>query len=210
MTVIILAAGTSRRFGQDKQLYCIHDLPVIIHTCRAMQVIARPLVIVCRYPDAMRVLLQTHAINADCIQGGDTRAESAYAGICFSITTYQPTRIWLHDGARPWASPDLLARLDAGLTAAYSGCIPVLPVSDTIKRVRQSVIIETLDRTGLVRVQTPQVFWATAIAAAFETQDYLDCPDDASVVEQAGGQINTITGCSKNIKLTYPHDLNHT
>jgi len=100
-------------------------------------------------------------------------------------------------------SDEMVERVLAPLSEGYDGAVPVLPVSDTVKRVRGSEVAETLERDGLVVAQTPQAFLATSLrrAAAGEGSD---C---ASLVEAQGGRIKAVEGDPRLLKVTSPEDL---
>ena len=127
-----------------------------------------------------------------------------------SIPTRPPS--WCHDAARPLAKPDLFrAVLEALRRADAAGSISALPVSDTIERVAPGAgpgdlrVAETLDRSSLVAVQTPQAFDAAALRHAHEGDP--DATDDAALVEALGLVVCVVPGDPDNLKLTTPADL---
>jgi 2-C-methyl-D-erythritol 4-phosphate cytidylyltransferase len=85
------------------------------------------------------------------------------------------------------------------------GAIPVLPVTDTLKRTAAGMVRSTEDRDGLVLVQTPQAFVAATLRAAHGTAD--DATDDAGLLERLGATVCTVAGDPFNLKLTRPEDL---
>jgi 2-C-methyl-D-erythritol 4-phosphate cytidylyltransferase len=111
--------------------------------------------------------------------------------------------ILVHDAARPLVSDALVERLIHALGEGYDGAIPALPVVDTVKRVRDGVVVETLPRAELVAVQTPQAFVAPVLRAAAAGEG-TDC---ASLVEAAGGRIRVVEGDPRLLKITTPDDL---
>jgi 2-C-methyl-D-erythritol 4-phosphate cytidylyltransferase len=113
--------------------------------------------------------------------------------------------IVVHDAARPLASPMLFAAVIAAVRAGADAAVPGLPVSDTLKRVAGDLVIETVPREGLVAVQTPQAFGATALRRAHERGG--DASDDAMLVEQGGGVVRVVAGEIRNLKITVPDDL---
>ena len=92
----------------------------------------------------------------------------------------------------------------AGQSGA-DGAVPVLPVTDTLKRVADGQVIATVDREGLVAVQTPQAFRASVLRRAH--RDQAEGTDDASLLESIGATVRTVPGDPRNLKLTVPHDL---
>ncbi len=143
------------------------------------------------------------------VHGGDTRQASVRAGL-EALAGDRPDVVLIHDAARPFASRDLIARaIDA---AAESGAaIPGLTVTDTIKAIdRHGHVGETLDRSTLRAVQTPQAFAFAPILEAHrravrEGRD--DFTDDAAIAEWVGMQVRVFDGESGNIKITHPEDF---
>lgn len=143
------------------------------------------------------------------------------------------THIAVHDAARPAVDAALIARvLDAA--RLYPAVIPAVPVTSTVKRVGADVetqsaeddeladailgdvgrptvesqrVVETLDRSNLVAVQTPQVFEAELLRRAYAASDLSGVTDDASVVERAGVEVRVVRGDVRNIKVTTREDL---
>jgi 2-C-methyl-D-erythritol 4-phosphate cytidylyltransferase len=118
--------------------------------------------------------------------------------------------IVVHDAARPLASAELHQAVVAAVHAGADAVIPGVPVSDTIKRVAHdehgdAVVVETLDRSQLVAVQTPQAFRADLLRAAHAER--ADATDDAALVEAIGGTVVVVAGEATNLKITGPHDL---
>lgn len=111
----------------------------------------------------------------------------------------------VHDGARPAASVALFERVVEAVRAGADAAVPGLPVPDTVKRVRDGVVVETLPRAELVAVQTPQAFRAAALRAA-HAQD-AEATDDAALVESAGGRVVIVEGEEANRKITTPADI---
>ena len=110
-----------------------------------------------------------------------------------------------HDVARPLASPKLFSAVLAPLDRA-DGAIPILPVSDTVKRVAESVIVETVPREGLALAQTPQAFRREALEEA-HARDTDEATDDAVLLERAGFRVAVVPGEPSNVKITVPEDL---
>jgi 2-C-methyl-D-erythritol 4-phosphate cytidylyltransferase len=113
--------------------------------------------------------------------------------------------IVVHDAARPLASPALFRAVIAAVEAGADAAIPALPVRDTIKQVAGEQVVGTVERAGLVAVQTPQAFRAEVLRAAHRGHD--EATDDAALVEVAGGKVVIVAGDAANLKLTEPDDL---
>jgi 2-C-methyl-D-erythritol 4-phosphate cytidylyltransferase/2-C-methyl-D-erythritol 2,4-cyclodiphosphate synthase len=143
---------------------------------------------------------------AAAVPGGETRALSVAAGL--AQVAGDAEAILVHDAARPFASPELVDRLLAAL-GEHDGAIPALPVTDTVKRVRDGVVAETLDRGELRAVQTPQAFRAAALREAFSgsADAVRGATDCASLVEAAGFAVAAVAGDPGNLKITTPDDL---
>jgi 2-C-methyl-D-erythritol 4-phosphate cytidylyltransferase len=105
--------------------------------------------------------------------------------------------------------PGLVARLIAALAEGFDGAVPVLPVSDTVKRVRDGVVEKTLARDSLVVVQTPQAFVASVLRAALGRagDGSAQATDCSSLVEAAGGRVRVVEGDERLLKVTTPADL---
>ena len=114
--------------------------------------------------------------------------------------------VLVHDAARPLLDHAVVERLLGALGEGFDGAVPVLPVPDTLKRVRGREVSETVDRDGMVVAQTPQAFLAPTLRSAF-AGDLADMTDCASVVEQAGGRIAVVDGDPRLLKVTTPADL---
>ena len=103
---------------------------------------------------------------------------------------------------------DLDHRVIARLTLCdVDGVVPALSVPDTVKRVRDGIVIDTVDRSDLVTVQTPQGFRLDALRAAHHTFPGMDATDDAGLVEANGGRVAIVDGDVDNFKVTFPNDL---
>lgn len=138
---------------------------------------------------------------AASVAGGATRAESVRAGL--AEVPEEAAVILVHDAARPLVTDAVIERLLQQLVEGYDGAVPGLPVADTVKRVRGGVVAETLDRSELFAVQTPQAFVASALRAAAAGEG-TDC---ASLVETRGGRIRVVEGDPRLLKITTRDDL---
>lgn len=114
--------------------------------------------------------------------------------------------VLVHDAARPLLDHAVVERLLGALGEGFDGAVPVLPVPDTLKRVRGREVSETVDRNGMVVAQTPQAFLAPTLRSAFAA-DLVDMTDCASLVERTGGRIAVVDGDPRLLKVTTPADL---
>ena len=119
--------------------------------------------------------------------------------------------VLVHDAARPLLTTELARRRSAllKLTRAIDAAIAAVPMTDTVKRVRDGVVSETLERSELWAVQTPQVFRRAALERALDVPDEVlaQATDDAWLVERAGGRVGVVKASSENLKVTTPLDL---
>ncbi len=143
-------------------------------------------------------------------EGGNDRRESVYKGL--KILPSACTVALIHDAARPLLRENLLQRcLKPILSEAVIGCVAGLPLHDTVKRIlpETMTVLETLDRTELWRVQTPQVFLRAALVQAHEAVSKdISVTDDVQLLELSGlGNIRMIPGDPHNLKITEPDDL---
>jgi 2-C-methyl-D-erythritol 4-phosphate cytidylyltransferase len=138
------------------------------------------------------------------VTGGATRAQSVAAALAEVPDETLVVRV--HDAARPLVEDAVIERLLGPLTEGFDGSVPVLPVADTLKRVRDGAIAETVDREGLVAAQTPQAFLAEPLRRAFRG-DLTDATDCAALVERDGGRVAVVDGDPRLLKVTTPADL---
>ena len=139
------------------------------------------------------------------VSGGPARQDSVRLGL-EALAIYRPARVLIHDGARPFPDRALVDRVIDGLDRAPAA-IPCLPMRDTIKRVEDEIIKETIDRSVLWRAQTPQGFHFDAILAAHRAAIGHDLTDDAAVAEAAGLAPLMVWGSEDNLKVTTTEDL---
>jgi 2-C-methyl-D-erythritol 4-phosphate cytidylyltransferase len=195
---VVVAAGSGDRYGAPKQYERLVGRRVLDWTLAAARASSDGVVLVVR---ADRVGDQEEADVV--VAGGDTRSMSVRAGLAAVPDDAQV--IVVHDAARPAASRSLFRTVVRAVEEGADGAIPGLPVVDTLKRTRDGVVVETVDRRGLVSAQTPQAFRAAALRNAHASD--AEATDDAALVEQAGGRVVIVPGDSDNIKLTRPGDL---
>lgn len=152
---------------------------------------------------------QNHPKLISPVTGGDTRQQSVLNGLR-ALAPYRPDLVVIHDGARPFVTPDLIYRVLHAL-AGTPGAIAAIPLADTLKRAGpQQRIAQTVERSGLWRAQTPQAFRFADILAAHEAAaaaGVADLTDDAAVAEWAGLAVTLVEGSDSNRKLTTAEDL---
>jgi 2-C-methyl-D-erythritol 4-phosphate cytidylyltransferase len=138
------------------------------------------------------------------VAGGETRAESVRAGV--AEVGEDAAVIVVHDAARPVLPEEVLERVLTALNEGWDGAVPALPLADTVKRVRDRQVVETLPRGELVAVQTPQAFPAPILREAVggELAGATDC---SALVEARGGRVTTVAGDPRLVKVTTAADL---
>jgi 2-C-methyl-D-erythritol 4-phosphate cytidylyltransferase len=138
------------------------------------------------------------------VAGGAARSESvrnALAGVPYAAV------VVIHDAARPFVTEDLVRRCIAAVESGADGAIAAAPVTDTIKEAdADGRVVRTLDRSALWSIQTPQVFRADALRKALDG-DVASATDDASLVEESGGDVRIVESTARNFKVTWPEDL---
>lgn len=210
--MVVVAAGSSQRMGQDKMLLELEGRPVLAHTLLALEGSQRvdEVVVVTREDLVGTVATLCRELGLQkvktVVRGGATRVESARLG---TLEVSQEAKlIGIHDGARPFVSSQVMEQVvdKAHQTGAAA---PAIPVQDTIKVAVNGVVEHTPDRATLFAVQTPQVFDADLIrgALAKALQDNAPITDDCSAVERLGMPVSLVEGDRSNIKLTTPADL---
>jgi 2-C-methyl-D-erythritol 4-phosphate cytidylyltransferase len=202
---IVVAAGRSERMGFDKLWEDLDGRPVLAWSIAAIASSGPDRLAVVTASEAVeRVdrLLRDAGIQGFVVEGGARRRDSVAAGVS---ALREVEWIVVHDAARPLASADLVER---GLEAVQSSgaAVPGLPLADTVKRVDGSRVIQTLDRSELRAIQTPQVFKRSLLDWALSASND-DVTDEAALIESLGGIVYTFQGQPDNLKLTYPDDL---
>jgi len=210
---IILAAGAGRRLGaaDPKAFVTIGDRPVLAVAAAAAAASPEVLSLVITAPAG----LEERA--ADCLSqlrkpfvvvtGGHTRQASVRAAL--AAVGDDIDIVAVHDAARPFAPPDLFSAVIAAVAGGSAGAIPAIPVSDTVKRVQDGVVLGTLDRRELVLAQTPQAFRMDALRAVHihAITHGVQVTDDATLLELAGHSVRVIPGDPQNFKITTLMDL---
>jgi len=196
-----VAAGLGRRFGAEKQFLFLSGRPVHLWAVEATRSVASGVVLV--VPPG-RENDQELLVGADrVVPGGETRSASVRAGL--RAVPEDAAIIVVHDAVRPMASDELFRAVVSAVAAGAEGAIPGVPLADTVKCVEDGVVRSTLDRSNLVRVQTPQAFRASTLRRGHASDP--DATDDSAVVEALGAQIVVVPGEEGNVKITSPADL---
>jgi len=139
------------------------------------------------------------------VAGGETRGESVRIGV--GEVADDASVILVHDAARPLLPDEVVERLLVALNEGWDGAVPGLPVVDTVKRVQDGAVAETLPRAELVTVQTPQAFVASVLRSALAGKNVEQATDCAALVEAQGGRVKVVEGDSRLLKVTTVEDL---
>ncbi len=210
-TILIVAGGRGTRMGgpQPKQFLELAGRPVLMHTLEAFDrwdASARLIVVLPEDQiDTWKRLCEAHVFGRihRVVAGGETRFHSVRNGLGAVASN---GLIAVHDGVRPLVAPSVIA---ACFAAAADGgaAVPVVPVVESVREVDADGGSRPVDRTRLRVVQTPQVFRADVLRAAYCLPYDPRFTDDASVVEASGVAVRLVPGNRENIKLTTPMDL---
>jgi 2-C-methyl-D-erythritol 4-phosphate cytidylyltransferase len=209
---VIAAAGRGERLGSDrpKAFAKLHDRPLLAESLERLEtsdwIDAIVIVVPVGWEEPSILLAEELgcAKVSACVSGGESRAESVRAGV--GEVDDEAIVIAVHDAARPVLPDEVLARVLTALNEGWEGAVPALPLADTIKRVHEGEIVETLPRQELVAVQTPQAFLAPVLRDAL-AGDLAGATDCASLVEARGGRVTTVPGDSRLVKVTDSADL---
>jgi len=216
--VIVAAAGESRRMGlpegESKQFLLLAGEPVICHSVRRLCAIEQVVgIVVVLHPSHVVRFADLPVIDEVgkpvlIAEGGRQRSDSVRAGL--AAVPAEAEVIAVHDGARPLFGRHVF--LDC-LTAVSGpdgadGAVPAMAVVDTLKRADgDGRVLRTVDRRDLWTVQTPQVFRAAALRAAYERSRHGAATDDAALLEHAGASVVVVPSTPANVKITTPADL---
>lgn len=213
-SLIIPAAGIGTRmnFPVAKQFYELYDMPIILHLLKRVEMVGGISEVIVALRDQGIESFNGIVSGADLkkpiktVTGGNTRQESVHAAL--SMVSPECGLVMVHDAVRPLVTPNMM--IDAiEKTKELKATVAAVKVKDTIKEVRDGVVVRTLDRSGLFSIQTPQTFYTDIIKAAHENalREGIKGTDDAALVEADGGEVHVIPGSYDNIKITTCDDL---
>jgi 2-C-methyl-D-erythritol 4-phosphate cytidylyltransferase len=210
---VIVAAGRGDRLGLDrpKAFAKLNGRPLLAESLERLEASEWVDAIVVVAPEEWEEpsILLAEEIGAAkvsaCVTGGARRTESVRAGV--AEVPEDALVVLVHDAARPVLPPEVVERVLTPLGEGWDGAVPALPVADTLKRAgTDGTVLETVDRTGLEAVQTPQAFLAPVLreALAGEVDSATDC---AGLVEARGGRVRLVAGDARLLKVTTASDL---
>jgi len=212
---IIAAAGQGMRMAgkRPKQFLELAGTPILFHTlktfeqCDAIQEII--VVLPAQESAAFLSLANKHRFRklAKVVPGGATRAQSVLHGLQ-AVREATAEIVAVHDGVRPFVTPDEIARTVEAAKLEGAAILVSSPV-DTMKEVRDGVVVRTLQRADLRHALTPQCFRYKLLRRAYEETDVSDpeLTDESALVERLGVRIAIVEGSSRNIKITREEDM---
>jgi 2-C-methyl-D-erythritol 4-phosphate cytidylyltransferase len=212
VAAVLAAAGSGERLGADrpKAFVRLGDRPLLAESLERLEESSWVDGIVIAAPPGWEepaILLAEELgcgkVNA-CVTGGSTRGESV--GLALAEVPAEAAVVLVHDAARPLLQDEVIERVLAPLGEGWDGAVPALPVADTVKRVRGDEVVETLDRSELRTVQTPQAFVASVLRDAYSAAS-VDASDCAALVEARGGRVKVVRGDPRLVKVTDAADL---
>ena len=237
IAVIIPAGGESTRFGtKDKLAEDLGGRPLLLRTVEFFTkrddvtqiVVAGPQQSFADFKNRFETALSFHGVSI--VEGGATRSVSVKNALV-SISD-EVEVVVVHDAARPAINNDLFDRILLA-NREFSAVAAALPLNGTVKRAQENPttvvdedavvdsilgtssqgtaegykVVETVDRSGLWEIQTPQCFELSLLKLSYAQDGIEGCTDDAQVVEKFGEPVYLVNGDSRNIKVTTPQDL---
>ena len=203
---LIVAAGSGERLGagQPKALVELAGRPLVQWSIDALRDAAGIEEIVVALPPGT-----PPPAGVSAVEGGSSRSESVRRALA-GAGAGDP--VIVHDAARPLLTSELAERVMAALASQpeADAAIAAAPVTDTVKRAdRDGTVTETLERSELWAVQTPQVFRRAALERALDVPaaELARATDDAWLIERAGGRVIVVCAGEENLKVTVPLDL---
>jgi len=209
--VVIPAGGSGTRFGGErKQFKELGSDPVVVHTIRKFEL--HPLVnsiIVATPADEMERWMssvQNYRLSKvrRVVSGGETRQASVYNALA-ALQADKDDIVLIHDAVRPFVSEELISNV---VTAAieHGAAAPVLESVDTLRKNDEGFLGETLDRSVILRMQTPQAFRYGLIMEAHEKHQEGLASDDVTLAQAVGQKVKWVIGEAQNLKITKPED----
>lgn len=212
---IIAAAGQGARMAGErpKQFIELAGVPILFHTLRAFEqcdVIQEIIVVLpALETGSFLSLAKKYSLRklAKVVPGGATRAESVLHGLQ-AVREATAEIVAVHDGVRPFVTPDEIARTVKAAKLEGAAILVSSPV-DTMKEVRDGVVVKTLKRADLRNALTPQCFQYKLLRRAYEEVDVTDpdLTDESRLVERLGVRVATVEGSPRNIKITTQEDI---
>ena len=212
-SAIILAAGNSTRMGKNinKQFIKLFDKEVIYYTAQTFEKseLIDEIILVVKEEEIINFKMLIEKYNFKKVKltvGGNSRKESVYNGL--KDISDNSKKVLIHDGARPFLKEKYLIQIINALDIEDAAILAV-KTKDTIKSIENGYIVNTLKRSELINVQTPQGFKKDIILKGYEygILNNVEATDDSQLVEKLGIKVKIIYGDYDNIKITTEEDI---
>lgn len=209
-SAVIVAGGMGRRMKSktEKQFLMLSGEEILIHTVKNISkskyIKEITVVTVSNKIDYTKKLLSAFPKVKNIVSGGETRAQSVKNGL--SAVSENCEIVLIHDGVRPFIEERFINNCIEDAFKFGSAALGIMPTNTISVKDEHGNIKETLKRSSLVSVQTPQCFRREIIMEAYEDFSPL-CTDDASQVIRLGKKVHITEGSSQNIKITVPEDM---
>ena len=215
ITVIVLAAGKSERFGQNKILYELDGVPVIIKTLKTIYKLSNVenVIVVCSKENIKKIndILSNGNIktNTVTVLGGITRMESLLKAVNYcDRNNISDEIIIVQDAARPNSTLELYQKGIESLDN-YHAVVPGIKPNDTVKIIdNNNIVLKTINRESIMNIQTPQFFDRKVLIDNINLKkDLLNLTDDSSIFDDSSTQVKIIKGTHENLKITNKSDI---
>lgn len=212
--VLVPAAGLGVRLGAGapKALRLLAGEALLVHAVRGLREVAEvgPVVVAAPADEVESVTALLSAFDVTVVAGGAERADSVAAALAALPPGVE--LVLVHDAARCLTPPAVFSAVVAALREGADAVVPVLPLSDTVKRVEGASVVETVPRVDLFAAQTPQGFRREVLEQAHAERagragSDTGPTDDAGQVEALGREVRTVPGHEEAFKVTRPLDL---
>jgi 2-C-methyl-D-erythritol 4-phosphate cytidylyltransferase len=213
VSAVIVAAGSSRRMGFDKLFAPLGGKPVIAHSIAAFERTGEiaEIVLVTRAGQKRRIeemiACEGWTKVGQVVEGGAERHLSVWRGL--QAVKGSASFVAIHDGARPLTTPSVIRRCLELAQLGGAACVAA-PIPDTVKRASDAgLVVESVERTGLWAMQTPQIFSTPIILQAYAAlmKSGEQVTDEVSAVQRLGVNIALLRNDEWNFKITIPRDL---
>src|SRR5437660_8149654 len=212
LSAIIVAAGSSERMGFDKLFALVNGKPVIAHTIAAFErtdcIDEISLVGRADSLGELRKVVSEPTKVKQVIAGGAERSDSVRAGL--DHLNPKSDFVAVHDAARPMITPEKITRVFEVCRTSGGAATLAEPINDTLKRADVDLVVkESVDRTGVYGMQTPQVFARKLLEEAYQlvAKKKVAVTDEVSAVELLGRKVVLHPNHDLNFKISYPRDL---
>ena len=212
LTAIIVAAGSSERMGFDKLFALVSGKPVIAHTIAAFERTdcVNEIILVGRADSLgeLRKIAGESTKLKQIVAGGAERSDSVRAGL--DHLNPKSDFVAVHDAARPLVTPEKITRVFEVCRTTGGAATLAEPINDTLKRADVDLAVkESVDRSGVYAMQTPQVFEKKLLEEAYQlvARKNVSVTDEVSAVELLGHKVVLVPNHDFNFKITYPRDL---